>query len=461
MNIKLQSLVVEDGAPFENDALGRKESAEILTQFIKNIDQPYVMAIDSPWGTGKTTFLKMWQSSLKSQNIHSLYFNAWETDFNDDALISLIKEIESHFASLTLDKRKASNAKNYLQAVKKIGYNLVKKGVPAAVKLATYGIVDASQLTEDVISSIGEEIVKEQFESYEKAKESLHKFRDNLQKFADEVSENGPLVFIIDELDRCRPDYAIQLLEKVKHLFSIKNLVFVLGLDKKQMGCSIQTLYGQGLDVDGYLSRFIDVDYYLPEPNKKKFIEFLIKRHNLELEFFVLRQKYNELKYDQDTIVTVFTGLFNLFNFSLRQIEQIMSQLVVVLMLTKENQFLHPGLLCLLLTLRKARSKLYNDIKNGNFSVEMVLKELELKKYIGVHYENVIAAYLEVSLSYVNRDYHPGEKYEEQKKNLLADDEGLDRLENMVRLIKNISFNCSGNIVDYLVKKIEIAQSFK
>lgn len=105
MDIKLQSLLVKEDSPFENDALDRKESAEILTQFIKNISQPYVMAIDSPWGTGKTTFLKMWQSYLKSQNIHSLYFNAWETDFNDDALISLIKEIELHLSGLKLEKK--------------------------------------------------------------------------------------------------------------------------------------------------------------------------------------------------------------------------------------------------------------------------------------------------------------------------------------------------------------------
>lgn len=347
--------------------------------------------------------------------------------------------------------------------MKRLGYNLVKKGVPAAVKLATYGIVDASQLTEDVISSVGEEIVKEQFESYDKAKQSLLKFRDNLRKFAYEVSRDGPLVFIIDELDRCRPDYAVQLLEKVKHLFSIENLVFVLGLDKKQMGCSIQTLYGQGLDVDGYLSRFIDVDYYLPEPNKKKFIEFLIKRHNLESEFFVLRKKYSDFQYDKDTIIKVFTGLFNLFSLSLRQIEQIMSQLVIVFMVTKENQFLHPGLLCLLLTLRKVRPKLYNDLKNGRFDADKIMKELELKKYIDAHYENVIIAYLEVSMSYVNSDYDPRLKYEAQKKNLLLlDDKGeLERIDSMLRLIQRISSNCSGNIVDYLVKKIEIAQDFK
>jgi predicted KAP-like P-loop ATPase len=83
MKIKLKEFDVNSKDPFENDLLNRKESAEILTQFVSRLDEPYVIALNSEWGTGKTTFLKMWKSHLELQKFNVIYFNAWENDFNN------------------------------------------------------------------------------------------------------------------------------------------------------------------------------------------------------------------------------------------------------------------------------------------------------------------------------------------------------------------------------------------
>ena len=74
------------------------------------------------------------------------------------------------------------------------------------------------------------------------------------------------MVFFVDELDRCRPTYAVELLERIKHLFEVDNIVFVLALSTGQLESSIRSLYGDGLDAPGYLRRFIDLEYPLREP---------------------------------------------------------------------------------------------------------------------------------------------------------------------------------------------------
>lgn len=87
---KCQQVEIDATDPFKNDVLDRKANIEILTQFITSYEQSIVLCIDAGWGQGKTTFIKMWQQYLKNQDIPTIYFNAWESDYTDDALIALI-----------------------------------------------------------------------------------------------------------------------------------------------------------------------------------------------------------------------------------------------------------------------------------------------------------------------------------------------------------------------------------
>jgi hypothetical protein len=91
-----------------------------------------------------------------------------------------------------------------------------------------------------------------------------------------------PIVFVIDELDRCRPPFAVELLEKIKHLFSVDGLIFVLAIDRQQLSEAVRCLYGQGLDADNYLRRFIDLEYRLPAPKIEQFVKVQFARFGLE-----------------------------------------------------------------------------------------------------------------------------------------------------------------------------------
>ena len=85
------------------------------------------------------------------------------------------------------------------------------------------------------------------------------------------------MVFI-DELDRCRPSYALALIEVAKHLFGADHVVFVLAVNRSQLTHSISALYGSDFDATGYLRRFFDIDFRLPEPDRTRFLEVMLNR---------------------------------------------------------------------------------------------------------------------------------------------------------------------------------------
>lgn len=99
---------------------------------------------------------------------------------------------------------------------------------------------------------------------------------------ADNAKEH-PVVFFVDELDRCNPNYAVSVLERIKHLFDIPNLVFVLAINKKQLCNAIQGYFGSmNMDSNEYLRRFIDIEYTLPAPQLEKFCNYLYDEYGFD-----------------------------------------------------------------------------------------------------------------------------------------------------------------------------------
>ena len=95
MRFRIQSLDLEipEDDPFKNDLLGRREPIYALTNIIGSIDGPCVLAVDSAWGMGKTTFLNMWAQYLRNEGFPVVKFNAWETDFAGEPFVALSEEI--------------------------------------------------------------------------------------------------------------------------------------------------------------------------------------------------------------------------------------------------------------------------------------------------------------------------------------------------------------------------------
>jgi len=105
---------------------------------------------------------------------------------------------------------------------------------------------------EGVVEDITEKL-QERITEYTQKKESIASFRKELENFIKKSKGDKPLVFVIDELDRCRPDYAVELLEQMKHFFSVPRIVFVLSIDKNHLSASVKGYYGsENIDTDEY-----------------------------------------------------------------------------------------------------------------------------------------------------------------------------------------------------------------
>ena len=465
MLLKSKEIFIDPGQPFLNDKLNREESAEVLTRFVLSTDEPLVVCIDAPWGQGKTTFLRMWEQHLNNNEIPTIYFNAWENDFTDDALVTLIGEISYKIDELSV-KGDASKAKEYLKKAKSLGVTLLKRSLPVAAKLATAGALDLDEVTEQSIASFTESIAEEEMDKYEKSKKTLTEFRKTLEDFALSISspeEPKPLVFIIDELDRCRPNFAIETLEKAKHFFNVPNIVFVLGADKEQLGHSIKAIYGHGLDVNGYLRRFIDFDYILPSPEKGIFIKTLFK--GFEFDEYFAKKSGSESRYEGKQALEMFSELIQIYDLSLREQEHCCSLLSLAMKTTPENQQLFPILLCFLIVIKIKQPELYksfaNEIIEPKDLLDIFLKIKGADKILESNYGTSLEAFIMTCKYYHRISDDVLTKYSQIVDSSSSSDEEKHRANRILKIMKDLDWQGGIGILGYLVNKIEIASRFK
>lgn len=464
MKIKPPRINIPKDNPFAEDALGRDESVVVLTQLVSTIGEPFVLAVDSPWGTGKTTFLRMWHCKLKNEGYPCLYFNAWENDFSDDPLVSLIGEIESGLDSIVPDVKTKRKAKEHFKKAKKVGSALVKGSLPVAIKLATG--LDVEKISEKVLKDLSENLADEMIKKYERDKSAIENFRQRLEAFVEVLGGNGeekkPLMLFVDELDRCRPTFALELLEKAKHFFNIEGIIFVLAMDKQQIGHSIKSIYGTGMDVDGYLRRFIDLDYHLPEPNSEAFCNALFNKFGFD-KYFQERGR-RDARNERSRFLQMFSNLSTMFGFSLRVQEQCFSQLSIVLRTTPTNNKIYPLFLAFLIALKAANKNLYKKYIKRTADVKQILNYLkkvsEDKTFIEEYYWWDLEAYLVYGQNPGNDIDFLAADYLRIVNDEKTSEEQKYRANSIISKIRSLIMDLHYDILTYLVKKIEIAEQF-
>lgn len=257
----MEEIKIPKKNPFEFDLLDRKPHIKTLTNFVKDIANPTVIAINGRWGDGKTTFVKMWQQYLEDEDIESIYFNAWENDLYDDAFSAIFGEISSH---LGFDLSGNDN-----DIGEKVDH-IIKRGIIGSVKFFSAGTINI----DDEVKAYKQEFIGE----YTEFKKNMVKFKSALLEKTKEQGRGKNIIFFIDELDRCRPPFAIEILEKIKHIFNIDNIVFVLSINMDQLQHSVQAVYGPGIDAKGYLSRFIDLHVELPVFHYSDIVDDILRK---------------------------------------------------------------------------------------------------------------------------------------------------------------------------------------
>lgn len=467
MKLKAPDLVIPVDDPFTHDSLKRKESVDILSAFIASTNGPLVLAVNAPWGMGKTTFIKMWMQNLTNNKFKCFYFNAWENDFSDDALVSLIGEIEGGIENLILDPETKGKAKKYFLQAKKLSASLIKKSLPITIKVATAGALELEDFTEKSLADLTEKIAKDKIDKYESDKKSISHLRKKLTEFSAELvgaknGNGGPLIFFIDELDRCRPTYAIELMEKAKHLFSVQNIIFVLSVDKDQLGHSVRSVYGAGMDVDGYLRRFVDIEYHLPSPNVSEFGAALFDRFEFG-EFFKAR-KVRDAQYEPGQLLECFSKLVEMMGLSLRVYEQCFSQLSIAFRTTPSDHLIYPLLLTTLIAIRAGNPNLYREYTSKRVDADSVISYFRKlpggKEFLSEKYGRAIQAYL---ISAPHGGHEIGDvisRYQQRFTSTEITEVERQEVDKIFRILQQIHSDGRYGTLSYLVPKIEITQRF-
>ena len=374
VRIQPGSIEVPKNYPFVNDKLNRQDQIEVLTSVIESNSGPCVIAIDAAWGNGKTTFLKMWTQYLRNKYFFVVDFNAWETDYCNIPFIALYTEIKN-----VLDKNKQNKTNEKLK-------DLIKTFIDDAKKVPSNYYI--SKVNIDLLLPISAEVQKKDenwkdkvISEYEESKLLQYESKCRLQKVAKEIAEldGKPLVIVIDELDRCRPSFAVEFLEITKHIFGIDNIVFVLSINRSQLEHSVKALYGSSFDSKEYLRRFFDLEITLPSPSRDHFIDTILEKTGVA-------KKLNEAKFDPDVVdkevaTYILKYYFSNSNISLRTIEHALHHLSLVVSLLPSDSNIYIVSAIVVLVLRTINSDMYYKFINKTVS------DLDVMNAISEQYE--------------------------------------------------------------------------
>lgn len=294
---------------WQGDRLNRRHEADVIEAFILNEvsffermdrNQSIVLGIDTEYGKGKSWFLERLAKQLKLS--HPVAFiDAWADDVGDEPLTAFMAAIDDALAPyLTISKKlsdRMAAAKAAalpvigkllsgaaIKAISKIAGDEIEGQLGHVIEDAVRGAKEGAKTSEDgaaaeamdaAFEKLGAEIDSlvdrrgaAMLEAYRQRKQSREIFRANMRELVAMVDQTegpgrSPLVVVIDELDRCRPNYAIRMLEEIKHFFEIPGVVFIIGLHGKQLSKSVNAIYGAEFDSEDYLRRFFTRRYEL------------------------------------------------------------------------------------------------------------------------------------------------------------------------------------------------------
>lgn len=333
MSLNIRPLEVDPENPHANDALGRERDCLMLEDLIEKTGGPFTLTVDAEWGDGKTVFISMLKAHLAKRGFRCVSFSAWECDFCDEPLAPLIAEIG----------RQASESSSTLEEMKAVGnklYGCFKKIVSAVHPVAGSVVESVEELAG------GEKTGGYDFMMpYEEYRSALESFRKCLETFSLKEGNGKPLVVFMDEIDRCRPDFAVKTLERVKHIFNVPSLVFVMAVNRRELASVVKSFYGCE-DGEKYLEKFFDLVFHLR--NEKTLVGLSLEEVGIGSFLDRMRSAMeNSVPYDENRHVEWFNGyltsLSETFNFSLR-VQQKLVRMLCVALKTVDYDFASKGI---------------------------------------------------------------------------------------------------------------------
>ncbi len=324
------------------DKFGLEPFADKLTTYLqvesKFVDESFVLSLNSEFGSGKSTFFEMWANKLKSADntFKVVYINAWESDFQGDPLLAIV----SCLLNLLQPIGDSEDVKTIKETAGKLCKFALSIGNDVVQRFTGVDVIKAGQYAESKDGIAKPEIGHACFQLYQERHDLFEKLKTLLRDLTHKYEY--PILIIVDELDRSRPNYAIEFLETIKHFFDISRLIFVLGVDKNQLASSAKAMFGQELVFDEYYRKFAHRNVNLPvksQPMTEHFCRKLVDEY-LSEEAFGKKNRFPYAKQDNfrtDNIVELCLA----FSLNARQIHEFFRITAHILSTTtKTNSYL-------------------------------------------------------------------------------------------------------------------------
>lgn len=376
---------------WEQDYLERRSEADYLTKYLCNrhqhkpTEKGFVLAVNAEWGVGKTFMLRKWNEQLIFQGQPAVYFDAWSNDFTPNPLIAFIaildKALEPYYALLPTGQKIRRSVMQYVGVALKPALKVAMHA--GAKKLLGMGSEEVAELIDAEprdkgddkeggdLEGIGKDLsaaITAALKEHTATAEAVAKFKEKIGFLIKELHDKHqvqlPIFVFVDELDRCRPDYAIELLEGIKHLFGVPGMHFIVATNITQLGHSVCAIYGPQFNGEQYLKRFFDLEYSLPKPDTSKFAADLmirIYRPSVSQLITGFTEETLPLVASDTYLPYIFVQYALLFRLELRDQEQV-ARILEACFLTLDTQQIHVHFLIFLVMLYHRKASVFRRV---------------------------------------------------------------------------------------------------
>lgn len=241
------------------DKIGRQEIVDKICGLVDSLqkDQNFCLSINGAWGSGKSFVLQMIEERLvKKQEYVVIKYDAWSNSFYDDPLISIL--------SCVIDgiKEKMHLVEKYKEKAKKAAKASINMVASLSTRFAK--LQDAVKGISEIIKGINNPIDIDKIDDFK----SYQQLLKETQEVLDEITQKGEyrgkqtkLIILVDEVDRCLPDEQLRILERLHHLFNIKNCAVIVAINQACIAKTVNKLYGT--NGNEYLRKFFNFTYRL------------------------------------------------------------------------------------------------------------------------------------------------------------------------------------------------------
>lgn len=373
-DLRPEEFPVSPQAPYQADLLSREDFGDGLSRLTDYGSGTGVVLLDGGWGSGKTTFLKMWTQKAQNQDKIVVMVNAWDGDYRGNPLEfiaeRLATELEKYIPPSFM-RRQFNRIRGFCAPILSPILRTLRAGTRAAVPtdggagwVATLALQELVQSLHAVLSGPATDGKR-----LENLRRQLKQTAGSLRRTRS-GSRRTRLVVVIDELDCCRPDYAVRFLETIKHVFEVEHVTFIVSANTTELAHAISGVYGEKFDGEGYLERFFDITLRLGEGTREAFVTTVVQDAKLAAPFD--RDIPNDVSVDSLTAENILTYMLCQSPLSPREIHKTLKHIHIMLLFHRDQLENCVLTAIVLATLRVVARDAYDAVEQGEAGREAI-----------------------------------------------------------------------------------------